>query len=126
MIVVALLFGLIQVAICYQLFDQFEDPQTEYNQKGFEVLIFIMCGLLSFSYHQGCLAIYQKKEMADASTQHEEEIIKITEEDKSGYSLLESSGNISIKKKTLLSKNIELYLNEKKMMKNDETINLSA
>ena len=43
MIVVALVFGLIQVAICYQLFDQFEDQQTEYILKGFEVLIFIMC-----------------------------------------------------------------------------------
>jgi len=56
------------------MYDKIEDPKTEYKQKVFEVLLSILCGLLSFQYHQGCLAIYQKNDMVNASTQHEEEI----------------------------------------------------
>ena len=70
-IIVALIFGLIQGSICYQLFNQIEDPLIAFSQKGFEVLLFIISGLLSFQYHQGYLDIFQRKDMADGSTQHE-------------------------------------------------------
>jgi len=51
-----IIFAIIQAGICFQLIDQVEEMIMTIFHIGFEMLVFIVLGLLIFNTHQRCLS----------------------------------------------------------------------